>query len=554
MKPINKKRKKEMFRICILAYILLTGQSLSITSAEQLQLPEDFKVSQYFSFFGSGGIDWQALNDPNNNPILVACLKGVADESLKPLGILDVQQRLERLERGNLIKKTDGRYSLAFPAVIGEKREWLRKYAEQAARQLLPLGEKMIAQIRVNLAGRDEMMYHALWSIVMDGGLAWDAARAEMNKKINAGDTSTENKAWLLYPSHPFQAGTNGYNTPYGHLAITWSRNTPRPDVIGSMLSRYINQLSQAIEQDRAVEPAEIKDALGKYGLIDEAGKVRLYTIQADSEAAQSYAELGTQFGRQIMTQLDANKVAEMLEVSPGVAFVIAYHEICWQLLQDLAGKKVLSIPQIVAQAGTKTSDAYQLVSLTIIQSVKDPLPDTEMSAEEAQAIEEFRRIKSQILTGESYQDTSTPLHAVLTHSSALEQGQTKDYFMGLDILRAPLPPAKPEEGSLWPVFAGDTELADTFILACSKGQWIWIGNVGSNYDWRTARSTFEKWAREKIGQSVPAEEQIRSESDKSQVSRQENEITEYFEKTKNEILQGRKFSDQSTPSNALLT
>jgi hypothetical protein len=497
--------KKNGILICGLAYVLLTVGSLSVIDADQPQLPDSFKVSEYFSFFGSGGIDWQALNDPNNNPILVACLKAGSDESLKALGILDLQQRLERLERGGLIKKADGRYTLAFPAIVGDKRSELQKYAEQAARQLTPFGENMIAQIRLHLAGRDEMIYHVLWSIVMDGGPAWDSARAEMNKKINSGDTSTENKAWLLYPSHPFQVGTNSYNTSYGHLAITWSRNTPSPNAIGGIISRYISQLSQAIGQDRAVEPAEVKNALGKYGLIDVTGKIRFYSIQADSEAAQFYAEMGAQFGQQMMMCLDVDKAAGMLEVSPGIAFVIAYHEICWQLLQDLAEKKALSIPPIVAHAGIKTTDAYQLVSLVIIQTVKSPLPETAMSAEEARAIEEFRLIKARILAGDSYTDTSTPLHAALARFSAFEAGQTKDYFMGLDILRAPLPTATPEEGSLCPVFAGEQELADTFVLAYSKGQWIWVGNMGSNYDWRLARSTFEKWAREKISPSAPA-------------------------------------------------
>jgi len=133
-----------------------------------------------------------------------------------------------------------------------------------------------------------------------------------------------------------------------------------------------------------------------------------------------------------------------------------------------------------------------------------DPLLESEMSDEEARAIEEYRRIKSQILTGGSYNDSSTPLRAVLTRFASWEPDE-RDYFIGLDIFRAPLPPAKPEEGSLWPVFAGDTELADTFVLVYIKGQWIWIGNVGSSYDWRLGKSTFEKWAREKIGQSVPS-------------------------------------------------
>ncbi|HCO95203.1 MAG TPA: hypothetical protein DIU00_14835, partial [Phycisphaerales bacterium] len=469
-------------------------------------LPGDLKVSENFSFFGSGGIDWQALNDPNNNPILVACLEGRADESLKPLGVYDVKQRLERLQRGNLIKKVGDRYVLAFPAVVGDKRDRLRTYAEQAARQLMPFGEKIIAQIQPHLAGRDEMLYHVLWSVIMDGGPAWDAARAEMNKKISNGDTSTENKAWLLYPPHPFRVGTNSFNTSYGHMKITWSPNTPGPNVIGRVIAKYMNRLAQAIERNTTIGSAEIKDALGRYGLVDEGGKVRLYTIQSDSSAAKVYMKLGAEFGWQMMAHLDVEKVAGMLDVSSGIAFVIAYHEICWQLLQDLAEQKVLEIPSIVAKSPIDSTDAYQLVSLTVIKSISDPLLDTGMSAEEAQAIEEYRRIKEKVLAGDKYQDGSTPLHAVLTHLSELEQGQTRDYFMGFDIFRAPLPPAEPEEASLWPVYAGDKELADTFILVYSKGKWIWIGNMGSNYDWHLARPAFVKWAREKIGQSVPAD------------------------------------------------
>ncbi len=379
MEKTNVIAKKDRILICGLACIFFMLQSFSVVYPAQSQFPDDFKVSEYFSFFGSGGIDWQALHDPNNNPILVACLEGIADESFKPPGILDVKRRLERLKRGNLIKKANGRYILAFPAVVGDKREQLREYAEQAAQQLVPSVEKMIAQIQSLLAGRDEMLYHVLWSVVMDGGPAWDAARAEMNKKIDAGDTSTENKAWLLYPSHQFRVGTNSYNTPCGHLKITWSRNTPSPNVIGKIIFQYANQIIQAIEQNRAIESVDVKDALGKYGLVNEAGKVRFYAVQSDSDAAAVYMKLGTEFGRQMMTHLDVNKMAEMLEVSPGIAFVIAYHEICWQLLQDLSDKKVLSVPQIVAQADTKTSDAYQLVSLEITPKVKHSFLEEEM-------------------------------------------------------------------------------------------------------------------------------------------------------------------------------
>ena len=43
MKPTNKIHKKEMFRICGLAYVLMLGQSLSVVCAGELQFPKDLK-------------------------------------------------------------------------------------------------------------------------------------------------------------------------------------------------------------------------------------------------------------------------------------------------------------------------------------------------------------------------------------------------------------------------------------------------------------------------------------------------------------------------------
>jgi hypothetical protein len=506
--------------ICGFVFVLLAGQNFSVAYAEELQLPKDFKVSQYFSFFGSRGIDWQALHDPKNNPILVACIQGSTEELLKDLGIPDLRQRLERLERGNLIKKENGCCRLAFPAVVGEKRDLLRKYSEQAARKLVPISEKMITQIQANLVRRDEMIYHAMWSIVMDGGTAWDAARVEMNKKIKSGDTSTRNKAWLLYPSHPYRAGTNSYSTPYGSLQITWSRNTPSPNAIRRIIAQHEDQLVQAIEQNNPVASVDARSALVKYGLVDERGKVRFYVIKRGSEAANIYRDLGGQFGRQMMNHLDVAKVVDMLDVPPGVAFVIAYHEICWQLLQDLAEKKILTVPKIVAKAGTEASEAYRLVSLTIGPRTRDPFLETEMGKEEAQTIEEFYKTRKRILAGEKYEDCSTPLRAFLSVLSALHSRDAEavkracavdtdkmgfkltgesmagweQSLVQFDILRAPLPPKQPEEGTFCPIYvkhANGTELADTLIPAFRKGEWLWVGNLGNKGNWRDNLSGF---------------------------------------------------------------
>ena len=128
----------------------------------------------------------------------------------------------------------------------------------------------------------------------------------------------------------------------------------------------------------------------------------------------------------------------------------------------------------------------------------RDPLLARKMSPEEARAMEEFRRVKARILAGERYEDTSTPLHAVLTFFS--EHCKPEDHQMKLDILRAPLPGAHPEEGTLWPVYMRNPKqrkLEDTFILAYSKGKWLWLGNLGRALNWRAYRPMFEGWLKE---------------------------------------------------------
>jgi hypothetical protein len=131
-----------------------------------------------------------------------------------------------------------------------------------------------------------------------------------------------------------------------------------------------------------------------------------------------------------------------------------------------------------------------------------DTFLETEISRQEQKTIEEFRRVKARILAGEEYEDTSTPLHAALTFFSA-KYNTPEDYYMKLDILRAPLPAAQPEEGTLWPVYMRNPKqrkLADTFILGYSQGKWLWLGNAGCPTDWRAFRPMFKQELLERSG------------------------------------------------------
>lgn len=403
----------------IIAVIIFVAPEFARGSNESSKIPKDLKIAEYFTSFGSFN-GWGPLHDQKNNPILNCCLRGATESELKALGINDLQERLTQLEQVNLIEKAEGRYQLAFPAIVGQKRVALQKYAEQVAKQLLPFGERMIEQIRPYLQDREEMLYHVLWSDIMDMPIAWNSARVVMNKQVESGDTSIDNKVWLLYPSHRFRVGTNYYSTSSSSKCITWNRNTPRPNTIHRIISRYESDLVDAVKKNCPIKSVDAKESLSKYGLVDKAGRVQIYTLESNSKEVEVYMNLGTEFGQQTMNYLDVPKVAVMLDVSPGMAFVIAYHEVCWQLLQDLVEKKVLTVPNIVAKADADPKDAYQLVSLIMMSKVTYPFLETEMSQEEKATIKRFNEIKKKILSGEKYFNLSTPVDGLLSYISAV--------------------------------------------------------------------------------------------------------------------------------------
>lgn len=498
---------KKVFLLYGLVSVLLIGQSGPIIFAEEFELPKKFRVSEHYMFYGSGGIDWQSLRDPDNNPILITCLHGATSKSLRKLDIPNLQGRLARLERGNLIRKTKDGYTLAFPAVIGQKKDLFRKHVQQVAQMLLPMVEKMIEEIQPQLAGRNEMLYHVLWSVIMDGHLAWNAAKAQMNKQVNSGDTTMWNTIWLLYPLHPFLAGTNFHDTSVGRLHITWSRNTPSVDE--AIVFQNESELVRAIKQGCRIEKAEAKDALSKYGLVDESGVVRIYTIESSSKVAEVYMNLGTKFGQQIVSHLDVPKVAKILDTSPGLALVIAYHETCWQLLQELTKKKVLNpLP-------TAAGDAYQLVSLVIFPKATYPFLETEMSAEEKTTIERFNEIKMKILAGEKYFNLSTPVDGLLSCISAVlsRDGETLNNSSAMAMkMGGPIPPAffkdswikqckniciyrveslppKIAEGDVHPIYVmnlQEKKFSDVYVFIYWEGKWLQLFQNGDRQtDWR---------------------------------------------------------------------
>ena len=159
----------------------------------------------------------------------------------------------------------------------------------------------------------------------------------------------------------------------------------------------------------------------------------------------------------------------------------------------------------------------------------KDPSLTGEISEAEAQAIDEFRKIRGKILAGQKYENSSTPLRVFLsylsaTHSRDVEAmkrvlafdvdkigikltnehfADIEQHFAKLDILRAPLPPEKPTEGTFCPIHLKSNDKAvrvDTLLFVFCADKWMYVcNNPALEGNWKTDLPRFKE-ALEKFG------------------------------------------------------
>ncbi len=361
--------KKTTFLLLVIICFFLAGQNIRSINAVESALSKEVEFARNISCYNCN-IDWHALVKPENNQILYTCLAGASLSELEQLCIENLHGRLKELQSGNLILKVGDTYKLAFPAVLGDKRAVLQKMVEQTASEALPFAEKMIKDILPLLPRREKMLYHVTWSIVMDGPIAWYTLETELKKQVQKYFTSLNNVTWLIYPNHPYRAGTNTYDDFQNDVAkITWSPYAPQPDAVHNAVKAYENKLAESQTKGQSVEPKEAMTALAKFGLVDSNGISHIYIIDSNSQEAQVYGDLNRKFALEVMAHLDVKKVSDFLGVPPNQGLVIIYHEICYELIKQLSAKKVLEIPEIALKPGVETTQMRYLISLVRLKN-----------------------------------------------------------------------------------------------------------------------------------------------------------------------------------------
>lgn len=359
MTCINRIKKISLLLALVLFF---SGCATSPCKLKVTQGKAGINFSNDLFSFGSDGIDWKALEDPGNNPILNECISGCNLSDLRKLKIPDLEVRLSRLEKGQLLRRSNENYALTFPIIEAKQRELLQASVKKAALILLPELEKITQELKSNL-NNDNMLFHVLWSCVMDSMTAWLESWETLIPSSKLNNLWSKNYAWLVYPPHPAAVGTNILDLPATKIIITWNKNASEHRKV---LKKYRKEIDRAIFTNKQITDKKTKKDLQHYGIVNAKGKSNVLIYVKGTEKYNLFERLAKEYGKSLAEALDLQKISKELNLPQDLCFIIAYHQLSWELLGILEKKGILEVPQILLKPNPDYKQAYRLVSFCI--------------------------------------------------------------------------------------------------------------------------------------------------------------------------------------------
>jgi hypothetical protein len=295
------------------------------------------------------------LRDTANHRIASLCLRGASLEDLERLGATALDERLRDLSEGNVISVVEGTCGLAFPAFIDADRQMLSEIVDAKAAELTPLVETMISRLWEELGDRQDMLFHVLWSRVIDE--IWTEAHqlAFPNEALPA-------VVWIVHPQHPYAVGTNYETTPgHGILAMTWSNHFNEHLSVFHEASYELHQAAWGQE----IEDPQVRSELMDYGVLDREGSSRLFTFPPGERLDSVLEEMVSEYAAAASEAYDWEALGQHVGVHPGDAFVVVLHETAYAVFEDLHRAGRLDVPEVLLRGGDKR-EAVRLVSVAL--------------------------------------------------------------------------------------------------------------------------------------------------------------------------------------------
>lgn len=320
--------------------LLLLSILLSLSAMVKAQMPirpyNQWEATQFVAVNGHQPEDYVMLD--NNWEILYNLRTAHTQAELREMGVECSDSQLLLLEVGGLISKTQEKWKTTIPILDKEQTHSLRSSSKEIAESIYAKTKADFRSLTQTIRemGFKNNALSLVFSYLLDGRM-W--TKLVLFEDIN-NNTSWSGCYWVLYePRNDLACGTNGFGEQ--DLILTYIDSDIAPG--NSMMDRCADEIAKFGK----ITDTQLISRLKLYGLVDNHGNVLFPIIKKQQD---SFHRINEKLVNSISAELKNN--CGSLTTRYGidnekVAMVMLYHEVMWNLVDNLIQDKIISIPAI---------------------------------------------------------------------------------------------------------------------------------------------------------------------------------------------------------------
>ena len=336
----------------------------------------DFRMGQYVASLGRTPADILGLD--NNGEIVLACRSGCTRSTLAQQGIPATDSQLELLVSWSVLTRKGESYEVGLPILDRSTMTALADDLEGVIAEVSEAIGPMVVELSALLedAGRGGSAYAVLFGYLLDGEVWYylDELGIIDQHRVRAG-RMWFGHAWAYHAESRLEPRTTTFrrDMTVGRIVLVPEiAESLEPLVQGSPGLKTI--FSERFDREAASD-AELGEVLTRYGLLGEDRELRFATVLAErgEPIFDLCLRITQEVAETVAREIDGEGLSERLGLeSASRAFVIAYHEAMWTIMERLVERGEVQVPDAFTERpGDAVLDASDLVVL-----VRQPQPE----------------------------------------------------------------------------------------------------------------------------------------------------------------------------------
>jgi len=293
------------------------------------------------------------LQKDNNWELLLNLRKPKTLYMLDSMRIKYTWSQIELLELYKLIiQNENSTYQSSIVIFDSLQTADLRDISSQISKNISQKIKPYINQLTVELKkiNRERNAYSIIFSYILDN-LVWNEFEKEgltTKNEITIESPLWSGDFWSLYPKRVQSCGTNSFSNNGYELQINWNTNTK--SILFEFMSNteYIDTLMEGFIRKGKIENKPAINFLAEYDIVDQNGNVTIpiITLAKNNEIVFLANKISKTIKDYLKNQIDYQSILEKFNIpTKSQGLIILYHEILWDLMDELEKEKIIERP-----------------------------------------------------------------------------------------------------------------------------------------------------------------------------------------------------------------